>query len=141
MASQISPSSPCPCGTGDAFGECCQPVLTDPRQAATAEKLMRSRYTANVLRETEHLYRTWHPRTRPESGEATHTDWRGLRILEVEDGQPGDQRGEVEFQATWYDYRLRVPHERSEFVWRANRWMYVQALEDLSPPRWNNMKT
>ncbi len=101
---------------------------------------MRSRYVANVTGDVEHLFRTWHPKTRPEVINPQGTDWRGLRILDVVDGQPGDERGQVEFQATWYDYRLRVLHERSEFVWRANRWMYVKAIEDLSPPRWNNMR-
>lgn len=137
---RISPESPCPCGSGSTFEACCQPVLADARVAETAEQLMRSRYTANVVGDDEHLYRTWHPRTRPPEVETDPTRWRSLRILNTVDGQPGDETGEVEFQATWSDYRLHIHHERSEFVRRANRWMYVRAIEDLSPPRWNNMK-
>lgn len=139
MAPDITPASPCPCGTGETFGDCCQPILKDARLAVTAEQLMRSRYTATYLHDDEHLYRTWHPGTRPQEIKRSNLAWRGLQILAVVDGQAGDQRGEVEFQATYSDYRVRIHHERSEFVWRANRWMYVKALEDKSPPRWNNM--
>ncbi|HMU16960.1 MAG TPA: SEC-C metal-binding domain-containing protein, partial [Thauera aminoaromatica] len=39
------PSTPCPCGSGRAFGACCGPVLAGERPAPTAAALMRSRYT------------------------------------------------------------------------------------------------
>lgn len=137
---KLEPTAPCPCQSENTFGECCGPVLADPRVAETAERLMRSRYTANFIGDDEHLYRTWHPRTRPKEIKAHNNAWRGLKILNVVDGQPGDNTGEVEFQATYSDYRVRVHHERSLFQWRASRWLYVEPIEDLSPPRWNNMK-
>lgn len=136
----FTPTDPCPCGSGAPLAECCQPILNDPRTAATAEQMMRSRYTAHVLADHDHLARTWHPKTRPDTITTDPTRWRSLRILNTVEGQPGDATGEVEFQATWFDYRLHIHHERSEFVWRANRWMYLRMIEDLSPPRWNNMK-
>ena len=36
----------CPCSSGKEFAECCEPILTQAKKAATAEELMRSRYTA-----------------------------------------------------------------------------------------------
>ncbi|MEW6700992.1 MAG: YchJ family metal-binding protein, partial [Actinomycetota bacterium] len=56
----------CPCGSGRNLDQCCGPILDDPRHAETAEALMRSRYTANTLGRWNHLWATWHPRTRPE---------------------------------------------------------------------------
>src|SRR6188474_3543469 len=55
----------CPCGSGAAYRACCGPVH-DGSPAATAEQLMRSRYTAFALGIEDHVFRTWHPRTRPD---------------------------------------------------------------------------
>jgi SEC-C motif-containing protein len=55
----------CPCGSGDAFARCCGPLLAG-EPAPSAERLMRSRYTAFARGDAAHLARTWHPRTRPE---------------------------------------------------------------------------
>ena len=45
---------PCPCG-GDRYGSCCAPLHRGERQAATAEQLMRSRYSAYALGEVEDI--------------------------------------------------------------------------------------
>ena len=117
----------CPCG-GGMFGECCGPLLDGSSRAWTAEALMRSRYTAFVVDDTDHLWRTWHPRTRPQSVQPSGNQWMGLRILDTVDGNPGDLTGIVEFEATYRDsWRSKIQHERSLFEYRANRWMYVSA--------------
>ena len=73
---------PCPCGTGRAYDACCGPLLANVAQATTPEQLMRSRYTAFVRGDADHLFRTWHPRTRPEHVLGTPgTTWTGLEIL------------------------------------------------------------
>src|SRR5690606_23454448 len=36
----------CPCTSGDLFDACCGPILAGERRAPTAERLMRSRFTA-----------------------------------------------------------------------------------------------
>lgn len=92
----------------------------------TAEQLMRSRYTAFVLRDTDHLWRTWHPRTRPAQVDAGDVRWVGLRVLDVVGGGVDDQTGIVEFEA-----RFSGPEgpagmrERSRFERRGGRWFYV----------------
>ncbi|EKA60046.1 SecC motif-containing protein [Janibacter hoylei PVAS-1] len=48
-------ADPCPCGTGSPFASCCGPLLASEGQAETAEQLMRSRYTAHVYGNAEHL--------------------------------------------------------------------------------------
>lgn len=123
----LAADAPCPCG-GGAHGDCCGPLLNGGR-AWTAEVLMRSRYTAFVLDNTDHLWRTWHPSTRPRTVHPSGNHWMGLRIIDVVDGNPGDLTGIVEFEAVYRgsSSRTRIQHERSLFEYRANRWMYVAA--------------
>ena len=84
---------------------------------------MRSRYTAYVVGDTAYLARTWHPRHRPDPLEVVpDPGWLGLQVLATADGREGDQVGEVEFVATHVDGPL---HERSRFVRRAGRWVYL----------------
>ena len=88
---------------------------------------MRSRYSAYALGELDHVFRTWHPRTRPESIEPDPAlTWTGLTILDVVDGGAGDETGEVEFEAA-YDRGGRPGRrrERSRFERRRGRWVYV----------------
>ena len=90
---------------------------------------MRSRFTANAIGDTDHLWRTWHPRTRPTRVLPSGNQWLTLEIRDVVDGQPGDSTGIVEFVATYRDnWRTKVMHERSTFEYRANRWLYVEAI-------------
>lgn len=112
---------PCPCGTGTSYDACCAPLLANREQAATPEQLMRSRYTAYVLGDADHLFRTWHPRTRPDDTTPDPTTrWTGLEIVAAE----GDT---VEFVARWDGGQL---HERSRFERRADRWFYVDGDVD-----------
>ena len=77
---------------------------------------MRSRYSAYVVGDTEYVWRTWHPRTRPERVEPDPTTtWLRLEILGASDGV-------VEFRA-FHDRGVLL--ERSQFVQRAGRWFYV----------------
>ncbi|MFG6445962.1 YchJ family protein [Microbacterium sp. P07] len=122
---RVSPDDPCPCGR-DRFDGCCAPLL-DGRDAPTAERLMRSRYTAFVIGNAEYLRRTWHPRTRPSDvGLDPATRWTGLEILSAEAGAAGDESGSVEFRARWRVGREHDElHERSRFARRGARWVYV----------------
>ena len=53
-------SCPCPCGSGDTLDHCCGPLHRGERKAATAEALMRSRYSAYALGKLDYLIAT-HP--------------------------------------------------------------------------------
>jgi SEC-C motif-containing protein len=100
--------------------------VRNERWADTAEELMRSRYTAYVLDDVDHLFRTWHPATRPDDlASLGHVDWTGLQVLEVVDGGPADDEGVVEFRAS---HRGGDLHERSRFVRRAGRWVYLDGV-------------
>lgn len=126
--------SVCPCGgvpTGASYEDCCEPALTMQTWPATAEALMRSRYTAFALGDRDHLFRTWHPRTRPADVTADPgTEWLGLTVHAVENGRPDQDSGTVDFTARYIEAgRGESVHEKSRFAKRAGRWMYVKALD------------
>jgi SEC-C motif-containing protein len=94
--------------------------------AATAEELMRSRYSAYAVGDLDYVWRTWHPRTRPDTVTPSDEVWTGLQILDVVAGAQGDDEGVVEFRASYHRNRgSGTLHERSRFAVRARRWFYV----------------
>lgn len=120
----------CPCNSDRPYAECCEPLLSGDRIASTAEALMRSRYTAYVVRDIAYLLRSWHPATRPEKIDpATISEWCGLHIVYTEKGMETDSEGVVEFQATPLSqkngWRL---HEVSHFVKEGGPWLYVDGI-------------
>ncbi len=124
----------CPCGSTSALATCCLPLLQGERQATTPAELMRSRYTAYVFHDVDHVWRTWHPRTRPDTLDLRDSPaWSGLTIHATTGGGPADPEGTVEFTATW-----DAPdgpgslHETSRFARRAGRWFYVAGHVDES---------
>ena len=120
----------CPCGSGDGFAVCCGPLVEDGIPAGTAVQLMRSRYTAFVLGRGDHLWRTWHPRTRPPEVEVGGVEWTGLTVLDVVAGGHDDDDGEVEFEARYTDADGRgVMRERSRFERRGRRWTYLEGSD------------
>jgi SEC-C motif-containing protein len=118
---------PCPCGSGATYDACCGALHRGAARAATAEELMRSRYAAYAVGDLDHVFRTWHPRTRPDDlTPDPDLTWTRLDILGTAAGGEDDEEGEVEFEA---HYRTPkgpgVLHERSRFARRAGRWVYV----------------
>jgi SEC-C motif-containing protein len=116
----------CPCLSGDTFDNCCGPLL-DGRAAPTAERLMRSRFTAFAVGDAAHLIRTWHPSTRP--SELALDDgmrWTRLDVLAVERGGPFDKEGVVLFEAFFREAGAPGSlRERSRFVREAGAWLYL----------------
>ncbi|WP_270973574.1 YchJ family metal-binding protein [Trueperella sp.] len=60
-------TAPCPYGVA-SLAACCGPYLDASVLPPTAKATMRSRCSAFATGNSAHLFRTWHPRTRP-SGE------------------------------------------------------------------------
>jgi SEC-C motif-containing protein len=121
---------PCPCGSGTTYDACCGRLHRGAGQAGTAEELMRSRYAAYAVGDTAYVFRTWHPRTRPDDlAPDPAIRWTGLEVVRVDAGGPEDETGTVEFEA-----RFEGPvgagsmHETSRFERRGGRWVYVDGL-------------
>jgi SEC-C motif-containing protein len=81
---------------------------------------MRSRFSAYAVGDSDYVWRTWHPRTRPEQVDPDpNLRWTRLEVLDA--GADG-----VEFRAHFSGPSgAGVLHERSRFVARAGRWFYL----------------
>lgn len=117
-------ADPCPCGSTTTYDACCGPLHRGATQATTPEQLMRSRFAAYARGETNYVFRTWHPRTRPTDVTPDPAlTWTRLEIVEA-------AGYEVEFVAH-YDSPAGAGtlHERSVFEQRGGCWVYVEALD------------
>lgn len=120
----------CPCLSGEAYAECCGRFHDGRAEAATAEQLMRSRYSAFALLNADYLRKTWYPKTAPAELELDpEMEWRRLDILSTVRGGPLDSEGTVEFKAHFkHDGERGVLHETSRFVRANRRWYYVDGV-------------
>ena len=135
MTARAAGSLACPCGgrpVGAPYPACCGRYIDHwaDAPAPDTEALMRSRYTAFVRGNADHLRASWHPSTRPAQLDLeADLQWLGLQVREHR--MLDDTHAEVEFVA-----RSRAPggraqrlHERSRFVREAldgsPRWYYV----------------
>ncbi|GGA48374.1 YchJ family protein [Dyella nitratireducens] len=119
--------TPCPCGNHTGYTRCCGP-LHDGGIAQTAEALMRSRYSAYVLKREDYLLATWHPSTRPASLKLTAQQpmptWLGLNVKQH---QQEGEHATVEFVARlrYGGGKAQRMHEISRFVREQGRWYYL----------------
>ncbi|PRI10860.1 YchJ family protein [Leucobacter massiliensis] len=130
---EINAELPCPCGRGEAYGACCGPLHAGA-PAPTAERLMRSRYSAFALGLAEYLLRSWDAATRPPSLELDASIvWRRLLVERTEEGGPFDREGFVTFAAIGRGPEGRFEQrERSRFARdAAGRWVYVDGESPL----------
>ncbi len=117
----------CPCGSGQASAACCGRWHAGA-PAPDAESLMRSRYSAFVLRLEDYLLATWHPDTRPAGMELDtppRPQWLGLAIKAHT--PLDDNHATVEFVARYkLNGRAFKLHETSRFERMAGRWLYME---------------
>ncbi|KAL4420020.1 hypothetical protein ABPG77_001270 [Micractinium sp. CCAP 211/92] len=150
----LSKQKACPCGSGQAFKECCQ-RYHDGELPETPEKLMRSRYSAYVKGNWAYVVDTTHPENplltdeAAQAGKPTLKDdviatceklgFEKLKILSVEPGKDDDE-GFVTFQA-WFKnvgqmgqraqgWHTQTFVERSRFLRHDGRWLYVDGEQD-----------
>ena len=121
----------CPCGSGLGYAECCEPVITGEKPAATAEALMRSRYTAYTLAREAYLLASWHPDTRPDHlnlASEPAPKWLGLQVKthQLQDAN----HATVEFVARYkVGGRAWRMHELSRFVREDGTWFYLDGIQ------------
>lgn len=125
----MSKTGNCPCGSGEDYKNCCRPYHKGHKLPKTAEILMRSRYCAYVKERTDYILDTWHPTTRPATIEPDNAvKWRGLEIMETENGMDTDSTGIVTFCARYIaNGAPGSMKETSQFIKDLDRWFYVKA--------------
>lgn len=115
----------CPCGTGLLYGQCCHRYHAGNHNAPTAEALMRSRFCAFAIGDTNYLLDTWDADTRPaELNLDVGLEFYRLDILSTEGGGPFDTTGQVRFQAFYRGLADGVQEENSTFHKVDGRWVY-----------------
>jgi SEC-C motif-containing protein len=122
----MAPALPCPCGRARAYADCCGALHDGTRVAATAEDLMRSRYSAHVLDRRDYLLATWHPSTRPAELPPPEPGLRWLGLDVRRHVAIDADHATVEFVArSKLGGRAHRLHELSRFVREGGRWFYV----------------
>ena len=121
---------PCPCGTEKPYESCCGTFHSGQVKPATAEQLMRSRYSAYALGKADYVYATHHPDKRAVSI-ADIQDWAErctfthLEVLQCSLGGPTDKIGKVTFRAHYHeDRQAQVLQETSRFRRYHGQWVY-----------------
>jgi SEC-C motif-containing protein len=116
----------CFCGLGKSYQECCEPIIKGVQKAATAELLMRSRYSAYVTHQADYLLATTHVSKRSSHSKseilnwATSNKWLQLEIIHITEYS-------VEFKAHFLDTKSLqlIHHELSSFILENENWFYV----------------
>jgi SEC-C motif domain protein len=131
---------PCHCGSARDATDCCLPVIRREREAATAEELMRSRYSAFAIGDVDWIMDSHHPETVDEVDRdevarwSGSSEWLGLRIRSTEHGGPDDDEGSVTFRARYKVQGQQVDHvERARFRRHEGAWRFHSVIEDEQP--------
>lgn len=131
-----------------AYADCCQPyhdVLdsNDDKvnnvKAESAERLMRTRYSAFVLQKADYIVKTTVPAQQALLDVnaieqwARETNWAGLEIVS-HTAKLGKRHAQVEFKAyyTKSDGQQAAHHELSSFVQVDGRWYFLDPTVDMN---------
>jgi SEC-C motif-containing protein len=131
---------PCPCGSKQLFHKCCKPYH-EGALPETAEKLMRSRFSAYAVGNADYIIDTTHPANPGYTTErqtwkediarfCTLTQFISLEVLATADGTTPDEAF-VEFRATLTQLGKDASFtERSKFLRIDGKWLYVAGVID-----------
>lgn len=124
-------TTPCPCGSGSSYTDCCEAIINGSRPAETAEQLMRARYTAYTKTEMDFIFNSTHPDSRDSYDHdgtrawAENSEWQGLQILATVKGGQDDTVGTVEFIARFKENgNQREHHEDAQFKKFDGAWYF-----------------
>jgi SEC-C motif-containing protein len=122
----------CFCGNESAFTQCCQPIIDGKVDAKNAEILMRSRFTAYVIKDYQYILQTYTSAQRTKltinelADSAQDTLWLSLQVLAH---HCQENTAQVEFKAFYQvDNRYYVMHELSNFIFEADKWLYTNGV-------------
>ena len=128
---QLDSNSPCLCGSGNVYSDCCQVFHTGEKIPVTAEALMRSRYTAYALHNADYLRATWDETKRPERIDFSREQikWLRLDVTEIKRGGEKDDKGLVTFKAYYeQDGKEHCMNEISRFTKHNGHWFYLDGV-------------
>ena len=127
----------CPCQSQRAYADCCQPFHAQQKLPATAEELMRSRYSAYTLQNIDYIVQTTVPSQQKLLDTADmltwsrETDWQGLDVLK-HIPNIGKHHAQVEFIAHFQGAgEAQHHHELSAFVKIDGRWYFIDPTVPL----------
>jgi SEC-C motif-containing protein len=136
-------NTPCPCGSGSVYGNCCGPYHRGDKYPESPLAVLRSRYTAFCWRDIRYVVETTHPNC---------SDWQEDRIAWVKDLNKGgmfdnhhfvalepgreefvsENEGFITFTVTLrghegsaFQDQERIIRERSQFLKEDERWTYA----------------
>lgn len=124
-------SEKCPCCSGKHYSLCCQPFLSGQAFPASAEQLMRSRYTAYVEKNADYLAATWHSSKRVADLETllsesfSGTEWLGLNVTRCNHGSHENEAFVTFFARYREKERTSAIYECSRFLREDQRWYYI----------------
>ncbi|WOH38668.1 YchJ family protein [Thalassotalea fonticola] len=121
---------PCPCGSNKSFSLCCENYINQTRSPKTAEQLMRSRYCAYTLKNSEYIAKTYAMSKQAGNSIEDIAEWAEQTtwlLLEVIDTDYADNKFHfVEFVATYLvENEVWRMHEKSRFVKEQEKWCYL----------------
>ena len=134
----INKTDKCPCCSGKSYGECCRKFVVGKSLPKIPLELMRSRYTAYVLKDINYIEKT-------ASGKALETmdkqatvrdrfdccEWTKLEIIDVSEVTSNSITGIVEFKAHYSQNGITacILHERSKFQRIDSKWFYISGVQ------------
>ncbi|MEP1554248.1 MAG: YchJ family metal-binding protein [Paraglaciecola sp.] len=134
----------CFCCSELPFKQCCKPALKGEQKAVNALALMRSRFTAYMLKDYFYIFNTYAEAQRLQisvkelSQSAQSTDWLSLQIINHRAELTSAQ---VEFKAYYkIDRSFYVMHELSDFILEKDNWRYttgemLESSGEIKPER------
>ncbi|POT59214.1 hypothetical protein C3432_00285 [Citrobacter amalonaticus] len=121
----------CPCGSAVEYSLCCYRYVSGEQVAPDPSHLMRSRYSAFVMKDANYLIRTWHPSCNAGAfrddiiAGFAHTEWLGLSIFEHATSEK-EATGYVSFVARFREQgKTGAIIERSRFLKENGEWYYI----------------
>lgn len=118
--------SNCYCGNSIPFQDCCEPYIKGITNAPTAEKLMRSRYSAFAIGAADYLVNTTHISKRKYHNKRDILAWsKANKWLKLE--VLASTETTVTFKAYYLEENLKaqVHYEHSSFKFENGKWFYV----------------